>query len=159
MVREFVCFMPLNRALRLPCKVYVFADGRRRRSMNGSPEWVQACPSAVHSILCWVKDQAVCNAGKWCTTVLITQLVSYSGPSLDSTKLSSSLRNEPLVCPWPKSVFWAASCSTCTVLVYCSVPSGLATYCSLVDSLLLHVKLSLSTRRDSQYNRLSALGS
>ena len=27
MVREFVCFMPSNRALRLPCKVYVFADG------------------------------------------------------------------------------------------------------------------------------------
>ena len=27
MVREFVCFMPSNRALRLPYKVYVFADG------------------------------------------------------------------------------------------------------------------------------------
>ena len=27
MVRVFVCFMPSNRALRLPCKVYVFADG------------------------------------------------------------------------------------------------------------------------------------
>ena len=27
MVRVFVCFMPSNRALRLPCKVYVFAKG------------------------------------------------------------------------------------------------------------------------------------
>ena len=27
MVREFVCLMPSNRALRLPCRVYVFADG------------------------------------------------------------------------------------------------------------------------------------
>ena len=27
MVREFVCFMPSNRALRLPCKLYVFAEG------------------------------------------------------------------------------------------------------------------------------------
>ena len=27
MVREFVCFMPSNRALRLPCKVYIFSDG------------------------------------------------------------------------------------------------------------------------------------
>ena len=27
LVREFVCFMPSNRALRLPCKVYVFASG------------------------------------------------------------------------------------------------------------------------------------
>ena len=27
MVREFVCVMPSNRVLRLPCKVYVFADG------------------------------------------------------------------------------------------------------------------------------------
>ena len=26
-VREFVCFMPSNRALGLPCKVYVFAGG------------------------------------------------------------------------------------------------------------------------------------
>ena len=26
MVREFVHFMPSNRALRLPCKVYIFAD-------------------------------------------------------------------------------------------------------------------------------------
>ena len=28
MVREFVCFMPSNGALRLPCKVYVFHGGR-----------------------------------------------------------------------------------------------------------------------------------
>ena len=27
MVREFVCSMLSNRALRLPCKVYVFAEG------------------------------------------------------------------------------------------------------------------------------------
>ena len=27
MVRELVCFILSNRALRLPCKVYVFADG------------------------------------------------------------------------------------------------------------------------------------
>ena len=27
LVREFVCFMPSNRALRLPCKVYVFGGG------------------------------------------------------------------------------------------------------------------------------------
>ena len=27
MVRESVCLMPSNRALLLPCKVYVFADG------------------------------------------------------------------------------------------------------------------------------------
>ena len=27
MVREFVCFMPSNRALRLQCKVYIFTDG------------------------------------------------------------------------------------------------------------------------------------
>ena len=38
-------------------------------------------------------------AGKRRTTALITQLVSYSGSSLGSTKLGSRLRNEPLVCP------------------------------------------------------------
>ena len=59
LVPESLCFMPSNRALRLPCKVYVFANGWRQRSMNGSPEWAQACPSAVHFILCWVKE-AVC---------------------------------------------------------------------------------------------------
>ena len=96
MVRKFVCFMPLNRALQLPCKVYVFGDGWRWRSMNGSPEWAQACPSAVHSILCWVKV-AVCNAGKQRTTALITQLVSYWSSlywyrTEAPTKLGSRLR-------------------------------------------------------------------
>ena len=32
-----------------------FATSVWRRSMNGSPEWTQAFPSAVHSILCCVK--------------------------------------------------------------------------------------------------------
>ena len=42
---------------------------------------------------------------------------------------------------------------------FSSVPSGLATYCSLLDSLSLHIRLSLSARRDLQYTRSSALGS
>ena len=45
--------------------------------------------------------------------------------------------------------------SWCTA--FSSTPSGLATYCSLVDSLSLHVRLSLSARRDLQYNCSSAL--
>ena len=32
------------------------------------------------------------------------------------------------------------------------IAGGLATYCSLVDNLSLHVRLSLSARRDVQYN-------
>ena len=69
---------------------------------------------------CFKSDVHFCNVGKRCATTLIPQLVSsYPGSSLGSTKLGSRLRNEPLVCPWLKTVFWAASCSTCTILVYC----------------------------------------
>ena len=58
-----------------------------------------ACPSAVGTLhLCSVKE-AVCNAGKRPATTLITQLVSYPGSSLGSSKLGSRLRNGPLVCP------------------------------------------------------------
>ena len=120
-----LCFMPSARVLRLPCKVYVFADSWRRRSMNGSLEWAQACPSAIHSIFvlsqrgCFKSNVYFCNAGKRRATALITQIVSHPGSSLDSSTLGSRLRNEPLMCLWPKTVFWAASCSTCTVLVYC----------------------------------------
>ena len=48
---------------------------------------------------CFKSDVYFCNAGKWCATAVITQIVSYPGSSLGSTKLDSRLRNEPLVCP------------------------------------------------------------
>ena len=48
---------------------------------------------------CFKSDVYFCNAGKWCASKLITQIVLYPGSSLGSTKLGSRLRNKPLVCP------------------------------------------------------------
>ena len=44
-------------------------------------------------------DVYFCNDGERRATALITQIVSYPGSSLCSTKLGSRLRKEPLVCP------------------------------------------------------------
>ena len=79
----------------------------------------------------------------------------------------------PLLGIWECSIIWVehlALSVCCSVGMYgvknrswctafSSTPSGLATYFSLVDSLSLQVRLSLSARRDLQYNRSSLLGS
>ena len=123
---ESLCFMPSTRVLQLPCKVYVFADGWRRTNMHERIAGMSASlpfRRTLHFVLsqrgCFKSDVYFCNTGKRRATALITQIVSHPGSTLDSSKLGSRLRNEPLVCPWPKTLFWAVSCSTCTVLVYC----------------------------------------
>ena len=89
MVREFVCeqsFATSVQSVRF-CQRLKTEKHERIAGVSASLPWPLYTPFCV------------CNAGKRCTTALITQLVSYSGSSLGSTKLGSRLRNEPLVCP------------------------------------------------------------